>query len=1226
MGEQQKKVCAWRLGILSVLLVLAFLLSGLGVYLVVPTNSFAAHKLKAADDETRYWGTYDGEVDDGSGIHSGGFLDRKEKKIYISKPEELAYMRLVITTSGRSNSTEDYTGYTFCLSNDIDLSLESANVKDENGQYKKWNPYWMPVKIGRNKNRNIVFDGQGHKISGLRIKYDNVTSPENAGFFASMIGGAVMNVTFVDPVIDYTYVGTEGSEHAPRPSDVCIGIIAGEADSTYINNVTIENPTINFSSKNVNAHNFCVGGVVGKMTFTRKSLNESINTIYPNQWGLDKVKIYKSGAKQPSIAMTINQGEGAGYGNAAYGYFGGLVGANVSSKIINCTVQDAQLTPNIAADVAGNYYVGGMAGFSTQIAPANDLFVAAGLYNNLVMDVDLATVPDTDTDTRFRGNLVGRSFQGSWLYNNLVINIEHGYENLWEDVTNSRVTYDKLPTNSCIGHELGGLDPYYFDGSRNVLGYGDCATDSSYSYCTTHQNSDNFDSTVGFNGGYYNYCTGADAGTKMSELNYNYSSYTVEQYQADAFVSNKIYHRVGDTDEVGTTYAKQELMSNIADYYTLNGDVHENEQKGLLFYAALPILKYEKSGLTVDSDNTEDQLLEAVYQFCRWKNGEDGRPALGEPFGAKYTFTFYANGYVDDWYSEDYQEVSLRGTFKYERPRQLNIGDGKAFAQAYFVDDANAGYVNKNNSEKNVVRSYQQYVTDPGIPQCDGYVFLGWKPCKYDAQGHIVLDADGKPEVEPNPENYPSDLKNYMKKDGNRYYVFNLERVTTNRAFIAIWAKQKYPVLYYYRDPVTGTDRLIIAEEVYFGSAVPKITDPTSDQGFVFMGWYTATPDKGIIVDEDLNHWTFEDDMAKMPGNAEGLTLYTGWKNNAEALSELLDNATYREYYQNYALYFTNTLGSAYKQKYEYALKARAHPEVYSNEYGQLITELKAFFMALRVDPRKLMETNPDDKTNSTPTPAFDETKDENKYPFLYEADAYAKYLNAKNRVKEYAEFNPYDENFVADNFQRVIESWKYYYALLYNPAKLYDENGKMTMDVGAYVELSAHKKDSMVDDAGVLLPAVTELIAKYENVEGEYQALCNSGDYGKYDMTAVENARDLVNKMWNNESEYANTVLKQIKLAVDEYEVALQTKKVRTDNPDSDGANSGVKKTGAGLGISPIVLAVSIVGVLAVATFGFIGVDVILKKRRMAKLGVNVANKSVVEDRITNDDDDTYI
>ncbi len=1215
MGAQHKKFNGLRISILSVLVVLAFLMSGVGVWIIDLENTFAPIlKLNASDDPQqnnnsefnpesvdRYWGTVDGEYDDRDGIRSGGFAERKDKVCYIRTPGELAFMRYVITTSGKASTTENYDGYTFILENDIDLSIASHNVKDENNNSVELHPYWAPIEIdalGTGKNKNIVFDGNGKTITGMKIKYDGITTAKNAGFFASMIGGAVMNVTFKDPEIIYNYNGISVKDDDPNrptePSEICIGVIAGEAESTYINNVEIVNPKITFTSDNVNAHNFCVGNAVGKLSLTRKNKETTINTFSPKQWGLDKVKVCKEDAKTPTMTITINKGVETydnemgqtvttNLGKATYGYFGGLVGANVTSKIINSTIQDAVITPVIADDVAGTYYVGGIAGYSTQIAAGETLVVAAGLYNNLVLNVNLGTI--TDSNTRYWGNLIGQIFMGSWAYNNLVIGATNNSNILWGNVSNSKVVYDVVHNvDHCIGHVLGGFDPYYLvDYAHNDLRHrgSGCAAQYSNEYCSVHQERTGVDRSVKIDNDTYSF------GTEEDMSNYNFTFASLSVFNSSVFVTDKKYELAAGAINDSSFF---DLMSNVADY-KLKSDSSQIK-KGLLFNVALPILTYE-IGLTVNETNpngeplgAEDKLYEAVYQFCRWSTSPLG---FGKYFGEKYNITFDSAG------------------FDGEHGYTNETGVGTISTPHFSADNTGVG---SDVDVRIVERSYQQLVYPVEDPVCEGYKFLGWKIKGYTSGLTSTIDESNR------------GLSSLV--DENGFYKFD-ERVSTNRALVAIWKLDQFYINYWYVDPEGKEENRLLNDntetvtvegqevtkhysyKVSYNDVMPKLENQTSDKGYEFRGWYEDVSAKGIVDELDRHYFLDENGNEinkRMPGRH--LDLYTGWEDSFNTLRKTVYDKVYVEYNEHYLDYFDNILGAAYHSAYTAA--ADAMRDLDKSRTTELLTNLRQNFSILKVEPKKLIYIN---ESEGKFQPAFDPSKKENSCPFLYDKNAYLEYMTIKEQVEKYAKTDPYadlrwdSENERKTKYKDVIDRYVFYYERLNK----------------SFNALALNLKDSVISAGGLSSKEVKDLIARYEDLEARYKELYDTGKYALYDVKELEVAEKEAKDCWVEYSR--NLGLKEIKSVVENYATAFSNLKTKNAVSDENNTQNGAKE--GGLGISPIVLSVIVVALLAVVTFGYIGFDFGLNKRRVAKNRA-AGILPVVEEKSKNDDDDTYI
>ncbi len=945
MGEQRKIFKCLRAGILSFLMILACFMLTAG-FAVVGTgqNVFSAFKLNPSDSQnseseiTRSW-------DD---LRADFFTETRGKICYIHTPGELAYMNYVLTESGKSDSpTWDYSGYTFVLGSDINLN----NIYVNNIGQTVY-PLWTPINPGKNK--DITFDGAGHKIIGMNVKYEDTNVARNVGFFANMIGGIVKNVTFVNPKIVYSYQGTSIAETDPNrpklPTDICVGVVAGKADSTYIKEVDIVNPVITLESENVNAHNFHMGTAVGELKFTavfdENHQRASINTVAPKQFGLDSVNVYVDGSLKPSddwesrILMRIWKGtdDTTTYGKALYGYFGGLVGTNVSSRVINSTVRNVILEPRISYDVAGTFYIGGLVGLTTQITTSRELVVAAGIYNNLIKDLPflVESFSANTIGTFYCGNLVGRVYTGGWVYNNLIYSTMP-FDKMFGEVCNSSMYIGDH--DDCVSNIVGALDRYYFDEHQLYIGGTGCiyADLAGVVICSRHQvdilhlNSEN------------NY--GSE--TVMSEHNFYFPLNNLDDFYQ--FTNDAIY-----TDENNVQYTQFDLLTNVC------------ENIGELYFASLPILYYETE-FTVDVElSALDQLYNVSYQFRRWEMVSN-EPCLGNYYGVPCLVKFIANGPTVEG-----ETTISTGTFE-----MIN----------------EVGYVGKEPiSEIELI--YQQIIHAPTeLPVCDGYRFVGWK----------VKGWEGK-----NADLFYCPYKNYLDSDG--FYKFDLhERIQENeREFVAIWEIQTFTVSYMIRQYSSNGESyqdipysVKPTEQVTFGNTLKGFDDahqPTSDQGLAFVGWFLEEnlPLNGGDADANLK-WKFgQFDGTRMPGH--DITLYAGWINNFTLLSQLLDDSKYKMYYDNSDAYFDKTTGKAFKNAYSAAFQARASGN--TSNAKSLLENLQNTYQGLRVDPVRLLET-----------PAFNETLVENTCPFLYDYNVYLSYFTfKKDIVEKYVEIEATDE------------------------------------------------------------------------------------------------------------------------------------------------------------------------------------------------------------------------
>ncbi len=980
MGARQKIINSWRYCTLSVLMVLAFFVMTIGFGVVdfgrVITSNLNFGTAAANSGEIdRYW------VDLRSDSIAQTDVDQNGKTVWhIRTPAELAYMNYAITHEGSSGSTTDYSENIYVLENDINLNDLELNIVGETVF-----PYWTPIDIGnRGKNKNIKFNGNGYKIKGMRIKCDpeDTSSILNAGFFANMIGGTVENVIFENPEIVYEYVSASISENDPDrprlPTDICIGVVAGEADSTYIHNVEITNPRITFTSIDVNAHNFYVGTAVGKLSnttvFDSNNRISTINTMSPKKWGIDTVDINKTTIVNSShITVNINHGHSTAdtYGKATSLYFGGLVGANISSKIINSTLRDLSVTPNIADNVEGACYVGGLVGLSTQVAGDEHLIVAAGLYNNLLIDVNLGSITTTGIDKRYCGNLIGRVYAGGWVYNNIIVGgtmpYNHGtvdvntvaYEKLWEQVTNSATMV--CNDEHCVSHINGTLDPYFFDEQNNYIGDLNCVYTSSllfeepYVFCNTHQRIITLNSSA--------------QQSEMIKYNFHFTGWDDPAYAS--FLNTPVY-----TPQAGDPLSKFQLVSSII------------ENGGYAYYAARGILQYEK-GLTIPTDEENvsieeeerafNDLLAAVNQFRVLQHDNDNNELyLGDYFGKECPVIFKAN-------DDDHPKLST----------------------AYFEVENNWGSTNLSPDDYVENLTFQEIIRKPSDPVCEGYEFKGWRIKGWDQDGSNITDCPYKTYLDPN----------------GAYYIFDRERILEpGRVFVAIWEVKKYSAAYmvreYSQDGQSYEDvpfaNYPTEDNIPFGGTLKgPIQNPTSNQGYAFVGWFLENnlPEYGENANADLQ-WQFGQNGATMgvPENGNVLYLYAGWIDNFTMLRALLEDIKYIEYSINYAVYFNDTTGQNFKNAYDDANEALIAND--ATNANALLDNLKNTYAALRVDPKKLLNL-----------PAFDESKTENSCPFLYDYNAYLSYITFKKTVEKYANADADDE--VLSNIEGYIKNYE---------------------------------------------------------------------------------------------------------------------------------------------------------------------------------------------------------
>ncbi len=1071
-------------------------------------------------------------------LRSNSFSSTVNETIhYITSAAQLAYLNYELTSSGNSNNAIDYTGHTFILENDIKLN---DIYTTEHKMYIT--PLWTPIEIGKNgKHRNIVFNGNGHSIIGLTMKYDDDVARQ-VGFFAEMQGGVFQNVVFEDTKIIYNYhaesIAADDPSRPNAPIELAIGVIAGSADTTYINNVTIKNPSLTLTTENTNGHNFYLGTAVGKMSFTSNLVEigeeqkvQTINTITPNQWGIDTVNVLKTASSESSgVTLKLNAGieENVTYGQGMNVYLGGLVGVNISSKIINSTLRDFSLntdfnTKGLGA-VDGTYYVGGLVGLSTQITTNKDLIVASGLYNNLILDVNIGDVLPI-TYNNYCGQLAGLVYYGGWIYNNMVIG-DFPYDNFWGRVCNSKIRL--FDSHDCIANTVGSIDEDYYLNGHNELypncGFGrDIDNKDEYLYCTRHNTS-----SIAL----VDLQNQDDTGTTEKMKKYNFY---FESTNTPDFVEFR-NTRVTIIDE--NNYERPLDPFQLLSYF--------DQTEGYLYHAILPIVKYEV-GLTVNERNPEtgeeatlkEKKIDAIYQFRTWKYDEiKGEPVLCDYTGLNYNVTFLSNS-----------------------PKN---------SDAYWAVVDEYGY-QENIYEITTGRTYQ-IIYKPDDPVCEGYEFLGWT-----IEGLYEGDAEWV------------DMKNHGLLDDDGYYIFAKEQILTpNRRFLANWRIKEYTVHFVVREKgqVDIPYEDYPTETVVFNRPIVGPLDlPKSRQGYSCVGWFLEEnlPIEGEDADSQLQWIMGEGSDDLMPGH--DITLYTGWIDNFSMLTNLLYNQNYQKYYENYESYFSDELGLAFYNAYSQALEYRANNE--NNNTEKILNDLQNAFNNLKIDPSKLLTL-----------PAFNNSRIENACPFLYDFEARMMYSTFKNTVRQYVESESTDVN----NIEAYIKNYDRLNELFYN--------------------LQNNLNQSVALVGGVGSTEVQSLIKKYYDLQIQNNAL-NKEKYSDESLAVLDDAGIKLNELWMSEA--SNPNIKDVELAMTAYENAfknLKPKSVSSSNK-TEGEIKKENNQAPQMPISPIVLGVLVVVLLLAGAGGYIGVDVLLAKRRILQKDIKTAEKQV-EQFI--EDEDTYI
>ena len=178
----------------------------------------------------------------------------------------------------------------YILMADIDMTEATA----EGGEWDSGSG-WAPIGETSSAPFKGIFDGNGHKITGMRIKNSSVTY---VGLFGYINGGTVKNLRMVNSDIQ------DSSVHYA-------GTIAGFAYNTTIENIAVDNLKMNVIRDTFGGEH-CFGGIVGYLTGSSSGGGSMIS------------KSYVSG----TITAT-----------GSFNYVGGIVGGgatNLYAKITDC--------------------------------------------------------------------------------------------------------------------------------------------------------------------------------------------------------------------------------------------------------------------------------------------------------------------------------------------------------------------------------------------------------------------------------------------------------------------------------------------------------------------------------------------------------------------------------------------------------------------------------------------------------------------------------------------------------------------------------------------------------------------------------------------------------------------------------------------------------------------------------------------------------------------------
>ncbi|MCQ2121173.1 MAG: InlB B-repeat-containing protein [Fibrobacter sp.] len=314
--------------------------------------------------------------------HGGSNEPENTKKIdgkvfyLISTPEELAWFAVQVNTGKTTINAQ--------LANDI--VLWDTEVTSTSGTTR-----WKAIGDTSTRAFDGVFDGNGHKISGL---YVNDTLAANAdsisrGLFGVVGENGVVKNLSVDNAYVYAHVVTTTSkDHFGN-----IGGLVGKNKGS-IENVSFDGTVLTYLngySKTYYARGD-VGGIAGYNTGSVKgaavsgSVKHSVSSYYYSYVG--GVVGYEAGGKfiensenksdvlgqysggiagyvsaAATISGCINSGSVTASGSSSYSYSGGMAGYVLAAATINNCINSGSVTASGSSSSYYSSYSGGMAGY-----------------------------------------------------------------------------------------------------------------------------------------------------------------------------------------------------------------------------------------------------------------------------------------------------------------------------------------------------------------------------------------------------------------------------------------------------------------------------------------------------------------------------------------------------------------------------------------------------------------------------------------------------------------------------------------------------------------------------------------------------------------------------------------------------------------------------------------------------------------------------------------------
>ncbi|MGN1375217.1 MAG: hypothetical protein ACI4V5_01535, partial [Prevotella sp.] len=179
----------------------------------------------------------------------------------ISTPEELAFLAYQVTNNKSINSVSCKSAY-YSLTADLDL-------KDY---------IWVPIgnlSTGSGNSFNGNFEGNGHVIKNMMLKWEVTNSTQAIGLFSTLYNGAIVQ----NLILDNAYIYNKATVTSPTADRLVAPFAGAIQQNTKIQNVIVKNTKVEVAEAyNQNSRWMLFGGFIAKAL--NKSDNYNLSNIY----------------------------------------------------------------------------------------------------------------------------------------------------------------------------------------------------------------------------------------------------------------------------------------------------------------------------------------------------------------------------------------------------------------------------------------------------------------------------------------------------------------------------------------------------------------------------------------------------------------------------------------------------------------------------------------------------------------------------------------------------------------------------------------------------------------------------------------------------------------------------------------------------------------------------------------------------------------------------------